>query len=147
MHATAETYITFDPHILKHDPAVDVADLVDLALAETNAVDVHKLHAASGSRMAPLSVSRCALCTSRSRIASAMVGLAYPTLAPSHHNVFWVAFITGITEFNFRYTQHVRRQSGRAIEPDCPEFSGENIVLLKLTCLLIPRMKFLPHRQ
>jgi hypothetical protein len=48
MRATAETYITFDPHTLKHDPAVDVADLVDLALAETNAVDVQKLHVASG---------------------------------------------------------------------------------------------------
>ena len=48
MRATADTYITFDPHTLKHDPAIDAAALVDLALAENNTVDVAKLHAASG---------------------------------------------------------------------------------------------------
>lgn len=48
MRATPEIYITFDPHTLKHNPAVDAATLVELALAETNTVDVQKLHTASG---------------------------------------------------------------------------------------------------
>jgi hypothetical protein len=48
MFATAETFVTFDPHAFKTDPASDAAALVDLALAQTKGVDVEKLHAETG---------------------------------------------------------------------------------------------------
>jgi hypothetical protein len=48
MRTTADLYITFDPHALKTDPAVDVVTLVDMALAKTNTVGPEELHTATG---------------------------------------------------------------------------------------------------
>jgi hypothetical protein len=48
MRTTVETFITFDPHTIEHDPAMDAVALVDLALAQTATVDVNALHKAAG---------------------------------------------------------------------------------------------------
>jgi hypothetical protein len=48
MRATVDLYITFDPHAMKTDPAVDVVVLVDRALAGQGTLAANELHQTSG---------------------------------------------------------------------------------------------------
>jgi hypothetical protein len=48
LRPSVELYITFDPHTVKTDPALDVVTLVDMALAKTDTVGSDELHQATG---------------------------------------------------------------------------------------------------
>jgi hypothetical protein len=48
MRTRPDLFITFDPHAMKTDPAVDVVTLVDMALAKVDSVGPKELHEATG---------------------------------------------------------------------------------------------------